>query len=81
MSPDQARLPQLLDDFNADMYCLLAVPFSCTPSLDSSGSVLSSSLAKPYASESSMSFADRIEFILSIEANVPRRSPRVLTAP
>jgi hypothetical protein len=38
-------------------------------------------LAKPYASESSMSFAERIEFILSTEANVPRRSPRVLTAP
>ena len=81
MSPDQVRLLQLLDDFSSDMKCLLTEPFSYTLPLESSSSLLSSSLAKPYASESSMSFADRIEFILSIEANVPRRSPRVLTAP
>lgn len=80
MSPDQARLLQLLDDFSSDMKCLLTDPFSYTP-LESSNSLPSSSLAKPYASESSMSFAERIEFILSTEANVPRRSPRVLTAP
>jgi hypothetical protein len=80
MSPDQARLLQLLVDFSSDMKCLLTDPFSYSP-LESPISLLSSSLAKPYASESSMSFADKIEFILSIEASVLRRSPRVLTAP
>jgi len=80
MSPDQARLLQLLDDFSSDMKCLLTEPFSYIP-LESSSSLPSSSLAKPYASESSMSFAERTEFILSTEANVERRSLRVLTAP
>lgn len=82
ISPDQARLITLLEDFRAAMYCVFTGLSSV--SLENSNLYLNSfcciSFSNPYARASSTS-SFKTELILSTVAKVRRRSPNEFTNP